>query len=145
MYSDQTNSAGVNLAVACAAVCLFCGLVEIAMFCFHARGASMLELALTEVGAVTALGSLIVYRRRTGTTVPRGEHSILFREAMTDGEKVLLARLRTKPIAVVEESDGWRPAGSLPHSVTPADFDAVIRDGFASVDSARGLLRKGRG
>ncbi len=144
MYSDQTNSVSIDLPVACAAVCLFCGLIEVALFCFHASGASMLALVMTEVGSIVALVNMVAFRQKFGIVARRKSRSTLFSDAMTSGEKALLTRLRAKPIAIVAESDGWRPAGALPHRATRADFDAVIRDGFATVDTARGLLRIGR-
>ena len=143
MYTEQVsrNLPAVDLSYVAAGVCLVCGVVEVGLFATGAPSASMLTVGLGEVGALAALAYRLTLRtsdRRVTRKKTRGAI-----DAMSKGERALLARLRNKPIAVFKDGDQWRPSGSLPRASSPADFNGLIRDNFVFIDVKRRIAHLG--
>jgi hypothetical protein len=115
-------------------VCVACGLSQLTLLSARDPGASPLTLAIAMMGLAAATCAGMLSWRRSLQKAPSTVTSTRVRDAMSDGEKALLRRLRQKPIRITYRRDGWRTEGSLPAPATMTDLNALIRDRFARVD-----------
>jgi hypothetical protein len=115
-------------------VCVACGLSQLTLMSARDPGASPLTLAIAMMGLAAATCAGMLSWRRSLRKPPSTVISARVKDAMSEGERALLKRLRQKPIRITYRRDGWRADGSLPAPATMADLNALIRDRFARVD-----------